>query len=750
MIPGASGLDPWIKTATVPTGLVQSTVRAASSLALAGAAVESVVPVAVATLSRGVARTLVLSQIRAGAALMILAVAGVSMGLAATFHSADQPGQVMKGSEMSGPTPGQAPKNETSRTEEKATGDRFEYAGIVLDANGKPVAGAKLHLAYWGSSGQVSSGVRGTSDGQGRFRFTVSRRDFTDSDQEEPWASSTVVAQAEGFGIGWAVLPDKKGKKGDAAGLTIRLAKDDVPLEGRIVNLEGRPVPGVTIRPKRLLEPEKGDLAGWISAAKDGQQGAFASEQAYLTRSIRAEGAGLSTPLTSDAEGRFSIRGIGRERLLGLEISGPTIQTKAINVLTRTADPFRVNAGRRSPDWGIELYYGARFTHAAAPTKPVVGLVKDRDTGKPLAGVRIACNKTAEFPVIALNGVETTTDRDGRYRLVGLPKGHGNQVIVFPAKGQPYLGAGLEIPDTPGLDPVTVNIGLKRGVVIEGRVIDKDTGAPIKAVVEYNAFRDNPHLAEAPGFDRSHVWSRYRTERDGSFRVVGLPGRGLVSAIFLGASDQYLSAIGRDEDLRLVPNAMQSQFNTSSAVNLPNDKTSVHRDLALERGIARTIRVVDPDGRPVVGARIQGQSRVSNWSKPRETAEFRVEGLRRGETRRMHARLDDRRLAGWVEFLADGQDTVELKLQPWATVEGRLVDDHGDPRSNVDLVVDPGYERNTVTDSHGRFRMDGLVPGLPIKIWASPMGGFLSGRIDRSQVLKPGEINDLGDVKEKP
>src|SRR5262249_51712213 len=155
----------------------------------------------------------------------------------------------------------------------------------------------------------------------------------------------------------------------------------------------------------------------------------------------------------TDAEGRFSIRGIGRERVIELKVSGPTIQTKEISVLTRDVKPFQVTRGRRSTDWGISVYYGARFTHAAAPTKPVVGVVTDKDTGKPLAGVRIACFKTAEFPVIMtfVHDIVAETDPQGRYRLTGLPKGRDNQLIAIPAKGQPYLPSWREVPDSPGL-----------------------------------------------------------------------------------------------------------------------------------------------------------------------------------------------------------------------------------------------------------------------------------------------------------
>ena len=226
----------------------------------------------------------------------------------------------------------------------------------------------------------------------------------------------------------------------------------------------------------------------------------YALERAYLTQLRWSDEYTASLAVSTDLEGRFSIRGVGRERVVELTYHGPTVQSRKIRVLTREATPFLVNNARGSADWGMTQFYGARFTHAAAPTKPVTGVVKDINTGEPLAGVRIASNKTADFPIHGFNGIEATTDRDGRYSLVGLPKGKGNKAIVIPAKGQPYLASAIVIPDTPGLDPVVLDVGLKRGIVIEGKVTDRDTGKPVQAIVEYNTFRDNPHLAEAPGF----------------------------------------------------------------------------------------------------------------------------------------------------------------------------------------------------------------------------------------------------------
>ena len=193
--------------------------------------------------------------------------------------------------------------------------------------------------------------------------------------------------------------------------------------------------------------------------------------------------------------------------MVRLKVSGSTVQVKEISVVTRAIRPSRSITEEGAQTGELRSITERHLLTPAAPTKPVFGIVKDNETGKPLAGVNIESNRTAEFPVHGFTGIETTTDDQGRYRLIGLPKGHGNHVVVMPAKGQPYLAAGVEVPDTQGIDPVPLDIGLKRGIVIEGRVTDQKSGKPLKAFVEYNAYGDNPHIADAPGFGRSALGS---------------------------------------------------------------------------------------------------------------------------------------------------------------------------------------------------------------------------------------------------
>ena len=108
--------------------------------------------------------------------------------------------------------------------------------------------------------------MAGTTSGpDGRFDLRVPRSVrsapvLLNGYDEFPW----LVATAPGFGPGWV-----RGlfKAADAGELTVRLAEDGPPIEGRIVDLEGRPVAGARVRASISSVPPDGDLTAWLEQA---------------------------------------------------------------------------------------------------------------------------------------------------------------------------------------------------------------------------------------------------------------------------------------------------------------------------------------------------------------------------------------------------------------------------------------------------------------------------------------------------
>jgi hypothetical protein len=188
-----------------------------------------------------------------------------------------------------------------------------------------------------------------------------------------------------------------------------------------------------------------------------------------------------------------------------------------------------------------------------------------------------------------------------------MPKGNGNAILAQQSEGQSYLMAAKEVGDSPSLETLTVDFALKRGVLIKGRVTDKATGKPVSGQISYFVFADNPYRHEAPNWTTNPYLNALE---DGSFEVVGLPGRGLLAVRAWG--DRYLLEVGadqiegRDEQgfYRTYPHLVQaSHYHTLAEINPPKDAESLTCNLLVDPGQTLTGKVLGPDGKPLSGAR---------------------------------------------------------------------------------------------------------------------------------------------------
>ncbi len=544
--------------AKVPAGWVEATVKAAGLMNTTAAriAVTQVVSNAAATLARKSLHAMYLSQLKAGAAaaLFLIALVGLTWGVGITCQDQSVVGQV---SQMQSHQTAAVPRRAQAKPDERVDPNgATTYQGRVLDPDGKPVAGAKLYttLAWGYPHGPSPSPEYATTGPDGRFQFAVPEAEFKDR-------PTVVAAMAPKFGAGWVNIPPD-GKRDD---LTIRLAVDDVPITGQIVDLEGKPVEGATLRLMQINAAPGEDLGPWLESVKGMTGLSYELEQRYLKRFT------LAVPLqvTTDSAGGFRLTGIGRNRLVSAQLDGPTIVSEHLHMLTRPGELIQVTESAGKPEYNdprrVITYYGAGFRHAAAPTKPIIGVVRDKDTRKPLAGVTIRSLSLKIGPSFSrsFDLVRTTTDAQGRYRLTGMPKREGNQIAAIPDRDQPYVRIHKDIPDSPGLDPVTADIELNRGVWIGGKITDKVTGQPLRVAVEYFALQSNPSLRDFPGINATFWFDTagVKSKEDGSYRLVGLPGPGLVAAY--APEYHYLRAPEREDEY----GTKETTLNLSSTSN---------------------------------------------------------------------------------------------------------------------------------------------------------------------------------------
>jgi RNA polymerase sigma factor (sigma-70 family) len=739
-------------TAAVPLGWVEALARVA-----AGPPSGAIVSAAAARLSGGLVRDLFVGRIRivTNVATVLLATSQVAVHLI--------PSGPARAGDPVRPTPRRSPPAARQSAPEKKANREQSLAirGRVLDPDGRPFAGAKIYAYRPDPRGDAfipAPVPDAISDAGGGFQFNLADSGLQALHQPPAWSQPTVVALAPRFGPGWATFTTSD----QAKDLTLRLVKDDVPIEGRILDLEGKAVPGATIRPVLLYASPAEDLGEWESAmagAKDLSEGALDK----LSRDIELFRWSKDLAVTTDAEGRFRMTGIGRERVVSLWIDGPTIATAFVDVYARTrpGPTYRLAQRRDRPKSGRFVFFGNSFDYPAGPTRPIEGTVRDKQTGRPLAGVSIRSWGFAGSEVVGRDHVRTTTGADGRYRLVGMPPGSGNRITAEPGATGPYLGAGADVPGGVGPGPATVDFALQRGITIRGKVTDKTTGQPVPAFVEYFIFVDNPHRAKARALHGRPI----HTRRDGSFELEGLPGRGLVAA--RAETDQYLVGVGAD---RIAGPRVQGWFHTDphicqperlhaiAAIDPAEDVRSVTCNLALDPGLTLSGTVVGPDGQPVTGCTaIDLCPHTMSYNMVKLTSDrFTARGLDPRYPRPLVFRHDGKDLTGVVVVRGDETGPLTVRLGPAGSVVARLLDDDGQPRRGVLIQVGyaagqfpPGdfsplfYEK---VGNDGRFRIKGLLPGVNYNFGALAEPAFL-GQVAAGIELEPGETRDLGEVK---
>jgi RNA polymerase sigma factor (sigma-70 family) len=777
-----------------PAGLVCQTVRTALLCATDQTAAAGVVSARVAALVEGVTNAMFASKAKLATALL-LAVAIVAAGLGLLTHQAlagrlgDNPAGLKRAADQGKEAPARS-----ADTAKETKDNAIAIQGRVLGPDGKPVPGAKVRF--------VTEEVE--SDKDGAYRVSLARPDG----DKGPFTRASrywymVAATADEYGPDFRPIgtADKEGT------LDLHLVKDDVPIEGRILDLEGRPVAGATIRVARLSAASDEILDVFLKAWKFGPAAALGGKdympQFLMDPKDRKEIARPQwrtwwgywewnpvKPVTTDKDGKFRLTGVGRERYVELAVSGPTIQLARVKVVTRkgidvkevnTPDPeFLKQQAFIMPMVPFPTLSGPTFEVSVGPTKPLVGVVRDKATGKPLAGVRII-GRVGSRDINDITDIDTVTDEKGRYKLTGFAKAEHYFVGVVTKERTTYLPQGRDLNDTEGLKPLQADFDLVRGVTVRGRLIDKATGKPAAGSVSYALLPANPKFLEAGravGPVGEAVMQRQAVKEDGSFEMTVFPDAGVISAY--AADNRYLPLFVTPEDQKKGistpgPGATGGVFIHGHAYRVIDpEEGSEPLKIDLEFLTGQTLKgtVVGPDGKPLTGATgsvtqapqttfgIQPHVPALHFKK--DSAEFTLENVDPRRPPLLIFRHPEQNLAARQEVRGDEKGPLTARLQPGGKVTGRILDAAGQPLANAGISVLLGKQdgqfppvqtflASARTDKEGRFTIAGLLPETELILLVGiaekegDVGRTIHGVNDVT--LKAGEAKDLGDLK---
>ncbi|MFN0060640.1 MAG: carboxypeptidase regulatory-like domain-containing protein [Planctomycetota bacterium] len=275
--------------------------------------------------------------------------------------------------------------------------------------------------------------------------------------------------------------------------------------------------------------------------------------------------------------------------------------------------------------------------------------------------------------------------------------------VVQPKHAQLVLADGKNEIDVPPTG-VTASLRLELlvGGVVEGRVTDATSGAPIAGV----SIKAEHHESGAP-----IVAARSATsDANGAYRLEGLA---------------RLPYALRREQIKGYP---QENWNDMVRVSPEPGGAPLVVDFALERGLGIAGKVVDPEGEGVEGAELNSSGMTCNaWQQCRSEANGNFELLGFPPDCQVSVGVQKPGFALRPQTFsigAEGVRNVVLQLEAEAVLSGVVVDENGDPLASYTVVAHPEVQTNVfwpqvTTDGDGKFRLGGLF-AAKYRLRASP------------------------------
>jgi len=349
-------------------------------------------------------------------------------------------------------------------------------SGLCRDSGGRPLSMAQvLFFCRDHRLGSMIQVAQSKTDSEGRFTLGP----ITPL-SEEDWGRTRyfIFVPADGHGPVWKTVDLDKPNK-EPLELT---AYNSAVVSGSIITEDSEPVAGARVWVRGIISPE---------ATEDP---ASRANDLYTIAALPGWSA------TTKQDGSFRIAGVPDGARIQLFISH-----------------------RDFAECFVHVKPGADTKIKVQPAASIAGRVLYGKSGKPAAGVIVRAQGVESVPIpggYIVPGAQTTTDKQGRYRLESL---FGtkyniwaeaeNLTVVALDSFQARIGETREAPD----------FVLIEGGFIIGRIIDEATGKPIKPGQYSDVGIYGPSRPKSGAAIESS-----RIREDGSFRIRVAPGRNYI------------------------------------------------------------------------------------------------------------------------------------------------------------------------------------------------------------------------------
>jgi beta-lactamase regulating signal transducer with metallopeptidase domain/protocatechuate 3,4-dioxygenase beta subunit len=610
---------------------------------------------------------------------------------------------------------------------------RTRFEGVVVDASGKPVAGARVNLL--GHLRRPADFITGPG---GTFAFNV-----------DPGGAryATVHATANGGALQAIVRAD--GEFTTVSERRFRLAlRPARPLTARVRDVHGKPVPGAVVEVFDQYAPfaeARSDAEGlarfrvpaelalwWVVALKPGVGYDYAEN--YRSWPSSADAAlPDAVDLTLDGARTIRVRAVDSSgapvagvefvpwyitkhgKITEANLSGSMaarVVTDANGVATFDWIPREFQRGiifgNRSEPYQLRERVTIQATQGEGEASATLlrkatlsGRVTGPD-GAAVAGVLIQAEGRGNTP--DYGRVLTRTGADGRYSLAVPPLQH-YIVAVLDEERAASSRTGVVVEE--GESRGGLDLGLGRGTLLRGRVTIGSDKRPAQGetitLVQHGAPIPPPdrpgQLVEHRGYEELVRWAR--TDAEGRYQLRVGPGTYQLSGPSSETRDVVDLTVHSEETL-------DHDFQIARAPRLE---------------LTGSVVAVGPEEKPLAGAILRGESILRLGHAGFEAVadrqgQFRTE--RWNDRMLVAAHSPDGTLAGVATIEPDTLQ-VKIPVAPAANVQGRVVDAEGRPLASVPVYCGWGAEpreRNrgplharVLTDDQGRYKVSGLAVG---------------------------------------
>jgi protocatechuate 3,4-dioxygenase beta subunit len=636
-----------------------------------------------------------------------------------------------------------------------AKADEITFTGRILDAGGQPVPDARviMYQVDYGEtpySQQAALVGEKTTGAEGTYAFAAARESAT-------YRESYILVKKEGLALGWAVWRMRGDEQAD---VTLGEPKE---LTGEVVDENGKPLAGVDVS---------------IAMAIIGKE----EDRRYLPNYWLASDL---LAVKTDGNGRFVFPNLPAEATCELVARSPG------RALVCTMDP--ASRGER-----LQLAPGkAGIKVALPPEAKIRGTIVEKTTGRPVGDIRLTVQPEAGG--LPLQQEPIAAAPDGSFSVGGLAPGRYT-VQLPPARNTlaEWISEPVTVTVKAGETSSAVKLELVKGGIVEVLVKESGTGKPV----------EKASVSVRPS--QSTRWTGGQTDQNGLTRMRVVPGLYEVSGAYkqgYTGENQPLNQIEvgdgetkriaytltpaprvagvvRDEagnplagvKLEIKPSspeekttAADGKFEVSwdprnwgsdttyvlvarhMAKNLAAtadiDEQTTNLDLKLKPGIVLAGKVLNHEGKPLAGARLQIMLRVGRWGSTLGRGEqtttvqdgtFEAQAV---PPERMYAVTATADGYGKFQVQADTANAQNNRMElgefklPLAnqSVSGVVVDANDKPVANARISAygeNQPDRYNLRTDNEGKFVIKEVCAG-PVRLSASVDGaGRLYGYLE--------------------